>query len=126
MVVAIATAALLQLPSARPGTSGEAAIRRALTAAGGAIDLPAGVVEISGELLIPAGAHDLEIRGAPAGTTLRATDHFHGRAIFQCERARHVGFSGFIIDGNRSAIERRTGLPGFSTPFARSTMGNGI
>lgn len=126
MAVLLAAVALLLLPSAHPGTSGEAAIRRALTAGSVAIDLPAGVVEISGELVIPAGAHDLYIRGARAGTTLRAADHFHGRAIFRCEQARRVRFSGFTIDGNRSALERRGGLPGFSTPFARLTVGSGI
>jgi hypothetical protein len=126
LAVVLAAAALLTLPSARSGTSGEAAIRLALTAGTGRIDLPAGIVEISAEIEIPAGAHDLEIRGAGSGTTLRASDHFCGRAIFGCERASRVRFTGFTIDGNRSVLERRGGLPGFSTPFARFTVGSGI
>lgn len=129
----LAAAAALLMAAAvlmwrRPPTenTGEAAIRRALRTGAGTVELPAGVTEVRAEIEIPPGADDLEIRGAPSGSTLRASDHFQGRAILRCERARRIRFVNFAIDGNRSAIERRCGLPGFSTPFARFTTGNGI
>ena len=105
--------------------SAEAAIRRALRN-GARIELPAGVTEIQAEIEIPPGATDIEIRGAPSGSTLRASNQFQGRAIFSCERTNRVRFANFSLDGNRLVLERRSGLPGFSTPFARFTIGNGI
>src|SRR5438445_13217345 len=106
--------------------SAEAGIRLKLRAGTGIVDLPAGTVEISSELDIPDASRDLEIRGAAAGSILRAADGFRGRAIFRCERAERIRFTGFTIDGNRRSLERPSGLPGFSTPFARFTRGNGI
>lgn len=116
------------LVSQRPkvDTTPEALIRRALRAGTGMVELPAGVAGIQAEIEIPPGAVDLEIRGAASGSTLRASDHFQGRAIFRCERANRVRFTNFAIDGNRNVLERRSGLPGFSTPFARFTGGNGV
>ena len=124
--VIVAAAILLLGPPASQSSPGEAAIRRALAAGTGVIELPAGSIEIAAEIEIPSGAHDLEIRGALSGTTLHAADHFRGRAIFRCERATRVRFSNFSVDGNRGALERRAGLPGFSTTFARFAWGNGI
>ncbi len=127
-----AVAALLTAAGAIVGrrppveTTAEAAIRRALRAGTGTVELPAGVTEVREEIAIPPGAHDLEIRGAASGSTLRAADHFEGRAIFRCERATRVRFLNFAIDGNRYAPERPRGLPGFSTPFAYFTGENGI
>jgi len=106
-------------------TTAEAAIRRALRT-GATIELPAGVTELQSEIDIPPGATDIEIRGAPSGSTLRASDHFQGRAIFAGERANRVRFENFAVDGNRPALEQRSGLPGFSTSFARFTKANGI
>jgi hypothetical protein len=130
--LAAAIAALLvagELPllfAPRAGTSGDATIRRALRIRTGTVELPAGTIEILSEIEIPPGAHDLEIRGAASGTTLRASDHFRGRAMFRCERANRLRFANFTIDGNRDVLERPRGLPGFSTAFARFTEGNGI
>jgi hypothetical protein len=121
----VAAGLLLRL-APRTGTTGEAAIRRALRAGTGAVELPAGTIEILSEIEIPPGASDLDILGAPSGTTLRASNHFRGRAIFRCAHATRVRFANFTIDGNREVLERPGGLPGFSTPFARFTEGNGI
>jgi len=106
-------------------TTAEAAIRRALRT-GTSIELPAGVTEIQAEIDIPPGTTDLEIRGAVSGSTLRASDRFHGSAVFRCDHVARVRFLNFFIDGNRAVLEHRSGLPGFSTPFARFTKGNGI
>lgn len=107
-------------------TTAEAALRRALQAGTGIVELPAGLTEVEAEIAIPLGAHDLEIRGAASGSTLRAADRFQGRAILRCERATRVRFLNFAIDGNRNALERPGHLPGSSTPFADFTVGNGI
>ena len=64
--------------------SDESALREKLRAGTGVIELPAGVVEVSSEIVIPATAHDLEIRGASAGTVVRATTTFQGRASSVC------------------------------------------
>ena len=121
-------AAILAAALAVPGSEspGEATIRRALRAGTGVIELPAGEIEISAELSIAPGAHDLEIRGAPSGTILRAARGFRGRAIFVCESASHVRFAGLTIDGNRAQLEQRSGLPPSNQPFAQFTRGNGI
>ena len=124
LAAAFLAAASLAVPGSE--STGEARIRRALRAGTGVIELPAGEIEISSELSIAAGAHDLEIRGAPSGTTLRAARGFRGRAIFVCESASHVRFAGFTIDGNRAQLEPRSGLPPSNQPFAQFTRGNGI
>jgi Right handed beta helix region len=100
----------------------EASIRKALLA--GSVRLPAGVIEIHSELALPDGAHDVEISGA--GSILRAANDFRGRAIFSSKSGTRIRFRDFRIDGNRDAIEQRTGLPDFSTPFHRFTVNNGI
>jgi hypothetical protein len=65
----------------------------------GLIQLPAGVIEVSSELRLAPGAHDLEIAGA--GTLFKTTKDFKGRAIFVAENARAIRFHDFSIDGNR-------------------------
>jgi hypothetical protein len=127
VLVAVMLAAALVGPTPRFELSpGEAAIRSALLAGTGVVDLPAGVTEVSSEIEIPRDAHDLEIRGAVSGSTVRAAAHFRGRAIFRLERASRIRFARFTVDGSRGELERRGGLPGFSTPFALFTTGNGI
>jgi hypothetical protein len=126
-IAALLVAAGLLLLLAPPAeTTGDAVIRRALGSGTGTVELPAGTIEILSEIEIPPGANDLDIRGAASGTTLRASNHFRGRAIFRCERASRVRFADFTIDGNRNVLERPSGLPGFSTAFAAFTEGNGI
>ncbi|MCU1274549.1 MAG: hypothetical protein JWO48_1980 [Bryobacterales bacterium] len=120
------SALVLAAPTPHDRSPGEVEIRRALRAGTRAIQLPAGIVEISSELEIPAKAHDFDIRGAPSGTTLHASKNFHGRAIFTCESGTRIRFSGFTLDGNRAAIEHRSGLAPYDQPFAQFTPGNGI
>ena len=47
---------------------------------------------MAAEILLQRGAHDLEIRGDPAGTELKMAEPFQGRALFVSERA--VGLPG--------------------------------
>lgn len=109
-----------------PAPDKEAAVRAALLRRTGVVELPAGTVEISSELVIPAGSHDLVVRGAPGSTVLRATSKFHGRAVIRCERSERVTLSGFVIEGNRPALERRFSLPPSNVTFARFYGNNGI
>ncbi len=92
----------------------------------GVMELPAGVVEVQAEIRTPPGAHDLEIRGARAGTVLRARAGFDGRALLVCESGRNIRFTGFTVDGNRAALEKRAGLPPYNVPFVRFTRANGV
>jgi Right handed beta helix region len=88
--------------------------------------LPPGVTEVSAEIVIPPGAEDYEVRGDPAGSLLKMSDRFQGRAVFVCERGRRIRFRNFAIDGNRDKLEHRAGLPPSDVPFSRFTHNNGI
>jgi hypothetical protein len=103
----------------------EGAVRRALARTTGTVRLPAGIIEVPVELAIPRGAHDLEVTGDPAGTVLRATASFQGRAILSCRSAARIRFSRFTVDGNRASLERRAGLPPY-VAFAGFYSNNGI
>ncbi|MBS1858835.1 MAG: right-handed parallel beta-helix repeat-containing protein [Acidobacteria bacterium] len=83
---------------------------------------PAGVTEVHREIHIAGGA---EVRGIPGRSVLRAAADFEGRAVLVVDgdgaRVRDL-----VVDGNRDALEVRAGLPGYDTPFARFTRGNGL
>ena len=101
-----AAAAFLSFPAPRPITQ-----------------LPAGVIEVSSEIVVPAGA---ELRGAPAGTVLRAAPGFNGRAVVVVA-GDGVTLSGFTVDGARDdAAPVQTGLPPYDVPFFRFTRANGV
>ena len=67
----------------------------------GMVHLPAGVTEISSEIRLPDGAHDLTITG-DGHSILHAASNFHGRAIFSCKGCHRIHFTNFSIDGNRA------------------------
>ena len=106
--------------------SEEARLREALRHGTGLVRLPAGVVELSSELVIPKGARGLRLVGAPSGTLLRASKQFRGRAILRVEPGAFIMLSGFSIDGNRAALEKPAGLPPSDVPFSRFTTSSGI
>jgi hypothetical protein len=115
---------ILMSVSARAAT--EADLRALLRASTGTVILPAGTIEVSAEIALPEGARDLSIAGAPEGTVLRAAAGFHGRALIVARNVRGLTLRGFGIDGNRAALEVRTGLPPYDAPFARFTANNGL
>lgn len=92
----------------------------------GRVTLPPGVVTVSEEIRVPAGAHDLTISGSARGTTLQAAPDFRGRALIVCERARNVRFTGFTIDGTRDSKPERAGLPPSNVTFATFYRNNGL
>ncbi len=81
-----------------------------------------GVTEVASEIVIEGGT---EVRGAPSGSVLHATAAFRGRSLLVI-RGDCVRLHDFTIDGNRDALEQRTGLPPSNTAFADYTSGNGI
>src|SRR5512141_1157278 len=95
----------------------EADVRALLRAKTGAVALPPGAIDISAEIVLPEGARDLIISGAPEGTVLRAASGFRGRALLVARKARGLRFRSFTVDGNRAALEIRDGLPPHDTPF---------
>lgn len=87
--------------------------------------LPAGVTEVSSEIRLPDGAHDLTIVGGDHAT-LRAGIHFRGRAILSCHGCRSIELRNFSIDGNRDAIGKPLPLPPSDKSFASFVPNNGI
>jgi len=85
------------------------------------LQLPPGVVEIHSEMLL--GAHT-EVRGS-RGTVLHAAADFQGRALVVVS-GEDILLRDFRVDGNRAALEVRTGLAPYNTPFARFTRSNGV
>jgi hypothetical protein len=90
----------------------------------GTVHLGSGSIEVSSELRLPAGAHDLTVVGDH--TILRATASFHGRAILSCKSCRRVTFRNFAIDGNRATLEKPLPLPPSDKAFASFYPNNGI
>jgi hypothetical protein len=86
------------------------------------LQLPFGIVDVHSEMAIDSGT---ELVGAPSGTVLRAAPGFQGRAVIAV-RGNGVRLHDFTIDGNREALEIRSGLPRSDQPFARFTNGNGV
>ena len=90
----------------------------------GTVHLASGKIEVSSELRLPAGAHDLTIAGDH--TVLRATASFQGRAILSCKGCRRVTFRNFAIDGNRAALEKPLPVAPSDKAFASFYPDNGI
>jgi len=83
--------------------SPETRLRRALAVqSSGVIRLPSGVIEVSAELQVAPGAHDLTILGQ--NTTLKASKSFRGRAILIAESARNLRIQNLDFDGNRATF----------------------
>jgi len=85
--------------------SPEARIRATLASqTTGKIQLPAGTFEVSSELTLASGAHDLEIVGLE--TRLKASDNFKGRAVLVLENVRRIRLHDFSLDGNRDRLAK--------------------
>jgi hypothetical protein len=117
--------ALIDLNCTGCGGTTESRLRKRLaTQTTGLIQLPAGVIEISAELRLAPGAHDLEIAGA--GTLFKAAMDFKGRAIFVAENARAIRFHDFSIDGNRAMFDRPMEMAPPENAFRIFYSNNGI
>jgi hypothetical protein len=106
----------------------EAQLRTALEAKTGAITLPTGVIEISREIVLPIGAHDLDLNGATkvGGTTIKAASTFRGRALIVIPAGKNIKIHDITLDGNRDVVTLPRGLPPSETMFSRFTPNNGL
>jgi hypothetical protein len=120
MMLALALLTPLLLSAATPETQ----LRTAFEAKTGAITLPAGVIEISREIVLPIDAHDLDISGQ--STTIKAASTFRGRALIVIPTGKKIKIHDLSLDGNRDAVARPLGLPPSETMFSRFTPNNGI
>src|SRR5512141_979957 len=80
--------------------SKESRLRQDLTRGTGTVQLPAGVVEVSSELVIPRGTYDLRAECSPSCTVLRASGRFRCRAVSRVESSSSVRLANFTIGGN--------------------------
>lgn len=92
----------------------------------GRVVLPAGAVLLTSEIKVPEGAHDLVITGHRNGTVLRLARTFRGRAAIVCRKATNVRMVGFTVDGLRTTVTERKGLPPSNVRFADYYTRNGI
>ncbi len=90
----------------------------------GTVRLPPGVTEISSEIKLPDGAHDLTIIGDHS--TLHAAANFQGRAILSCHGCRRIAFRDFTVDGNRAALEKPLPFAPSDKTFSSVFLNNGI
>jgi hypothetical protein len=117
--------ALFDLICTGCGGTAESRLRKTLaTQTTGVIQLTAGVIEVSSELRLAPGAHDLEIAGA--GTLFKASKEFKGRAIFVAENARAIRFRDFSIDGNRAEFDQPIEMAPPENAFRIFYSNNGI
>lgn len=104
--------------------SPEAVLRRAFATKTGAVALPSGTIEISREITLAPDAHDLDVHGA--GTTIKASDSFRGRALIVIPAGNNIKIRDITLDGNRDAVGHLTSLPPAGTMLSRFVANNGI
>jgi hypothetical protein len=90
----------------------------------GTVRLPPGVTEISSEIKLPDGAHDLTIIGDHS--TLHAAASFQGPAILSCHGCRRIAFRDFAVDGNRAALEKPLPFAPSDKTFSSVFPNNGM
>ncbi len=88
--------------------------------------MPAGTIEISSELTLARGAHDLEIAGASEGSALKASAGFQGRAILVVDQAKHIRLRDFAIEGNRESAAKTLEMAPPENYFRMYYPDNGI
>ncbi len=110
----------LLLVAATPETQ----LRTALATSTGTVTLPAGIIEISREIILPTDAHDLDVTGP--STTIKAASTFRGRALIVIPAGKNIRIHDVSLDGNRDAVARPLGLPPSEAMFSRFTPNNGL
>jgi hypothetical protein len=105
-------------------SSPETHLRTLLRAKTGVVELPSGSIEITREIVLPADAHDLEIKGA--NTTLKAASSFRGRSLLSLPGGRNIKIHDLILDGNRAAFPQPVPPPQAAAMLSRIIANNGI
>lgn len=90
----------------------------------GAIQLPSGVIQVSSELRLAPGAHDLEIIGS--ATLLKAADGFEGRAIIVGEGVTRVALRDISIEGSRFTMGKQREMAPPENAFRVYYHDNGV
>jgi Right handed beta helix region len=85
------------------------------------ITLEPGVTEVSAEYVVPDG---VTLRGAPAGSTLRASADFRGRAVVVLGSGSSV--ERIAIEGNRRRLAKAAPIAPYDRTFANFYPANGI
>ena len=124
VLASVLLSSLLVALSALGADTPETQLRKALTTKTGTVTLPAGVIEISREVVIAADSHDLLIRAK--GSTLKASAAFRGRALLVIAGGLNIRVEDLSLDGNRDAVGRMASLPPAGTMFSRVLANNGI
>jgi hypothetical protein len=116
---------ILLLFAAAGCRSPESRLQQTLNRASGTVQLPPGVTEISTGLKLPDGAHDLEITGG-AGSVLRASNTFRGRALLSCAHCQRIRLRNFALDGNRGGLARTVEMAPSENAFRIFYADNGL
>ena len=101
-------------------------LRSALSQGNALVRLARGTIEVSSEIEIPPGAHDLKIVGADGGSVLRMSKNFRGRAVLLGRSVRNLELSDFSVQGNREFVDERVGLPPSNVTFGEFYRNNGL
>ena len=102
----------------------ESSLRQALQANTGTVTLPAGIIEISREIVLPSDAHDLDIRGT--STTIKASAAFRGRALLVLPAGKNIKVRTLSLDGNRDAFPQTVAPAPSASMLSRVVANNGI
>jgi len=104
------------------GCRKENRLQKALDAKTGAIEMPAGTIELQEPLVID-GANNLTLIGNGRNVLRVAAP---GKAALIIHNSKNVRLENFTIEGNRDQVSRRFALPPSDQPMARFNDHNGV
>jgi hypothetical protein len=107
------------------GANGNA-VQSALNRAQPIVELPAGQTRLDQPLVFPKGAHNIQLRGNPSGSTLVLNQGFKDAAAILIDDASNITLSGFSILGDRTDLKTDLNLPTREAAFADYYPANGI
>ncbi len=90
------------------------------------IEFKAGVTELDRPLVLEADEAGVHLRGAPSGSTLKASAKFTGAALIIARGIRHLSIERLKIDGNRGVLEKPFPIAPYDQAFADFYPLNGI
>ncbi|MDX2268775.1 MAG: right-handed parallel beta-helix repeat-containing protein [Bryobacter sp.] len=94
------------------------------------LELPPGVTELDRPLVVEAAEdateNGVQIRGAAAGSTLKASARFVGEALIVARNINDLSIERLTLDGNRAALERPFPIAPYDKAFVDFYPLNGI
>ncbi len=103
-----------------------ATLALATTLAAKEIVLKPGVTELDEPMVLDATQGDIQLLGAQAGSTLKASAKFQGAALIVARGLKHLSIERLKLDGNRSILDRRFPIAPYDKSFAEFYPLNGI